>query len=178
MNTATYSYSHPLWAHHLIRTVFFVVGLLFGFLAHHYDTLFDEGPAFLEYFLWILCGAFMLFLFHPSNRRPQPEFTADARGLLFPDRGSVESLFVPWEHVGKIEIGLVDAEWDGITIELDLPDEEITRYFRTIELTRKFHLLPVRNEDNYLVVGFANMFINRKKCVGILNEMKKMYGKK
>ncbi len=177
MVTTRFLYQTPPWALKLILMIFFLVGCFFAWIAYNFQTLFPQENIFFQYFIGFLSVAFFFSVGHPRNHRPIPQFIADTRGILFEGENKKEDLLVPWECVGQIQIDRVDGEWDGLTIQILIKDVDIQRNFRSIKLTKKILRQPLRNSDGYFVIGFADAFVNRKKTVQILNEMKNAYSR-
>ncbi len=170
-------YQTPPWAIKLILMIFFLVGCLFAWLAYNFQTFFPQENVFFQYFIGFLSLAFLFSVGHPRNHRLIPQFIADARGILFEGENKKEDLLVPWDRIGQIQIDKVDGEWDGLTIAMLIEDNEIKRNFRSIKLAKKILRHPLRNSEGYFVIGFADAFVNRKRTVQILNEMKSEYSR-
>lgn len=170
-HTESFTYATPVWGIRLILFIFTLFGLGMGWLAYNFETLLPGEPVGFKYFFWTVAGVAALVVLRPSKHRRQAQFIADRNGVTFPAR-QIPDLHVGWERIGEIRLGLVDAEWDGFSIEMRLTDDEIKTYFNTIRLTKKFHLQPLRNKEGYFSVGFADAFVNRRKAVGILNQIK------
>jgi hypothetical protein len=173
-----YCYGTPRWAAVSLGTLSIVVALLCVAAFYSWRLWAAQAPVLIRWFLLFMGFIFLLSGASPKNWRPWWYFTADAHGLRFPSQcpqtGNTQWLLVPWNRVGTVKKELFYDRFKGPSIELDLQDSEIDRFFRDVKLKKMFFDKAPR-ENGFFKVGYSNAFMKTDGVVGALNELKRKH---
>jgi len=170
-----YYYETPMWAVAVLCSIALVLSLLFFTAFHYWDQWGSGGPRIIKWFVFIIGLGFLVAGTRPRNWKPWRYFFADSHGMHFPsecpETKYTQWLLVPWTHVGIIKEEIFLNRYKGPSIELQLKDYEIDRFFRDVRLTKMFFGKPDR-ENGFFKVGYSNAFRDTDNAVRVLNEFK------
>lgn len=171
-------YSTPMWAARGLLLFCLAVACLFLYLGWNLKHLAPNDPQAFKYFFYFLGLAFLSAALRPLNWQPWIHFRASAEGLAFPAdvplRRNSEWLLVPWSRVGEIRLARLLNNASGISLELQLSDEEKDAYFPSKRILEDL-FGNTATTPGYTTVGYANMFFNRQRAVEMLKQMKQQY---
>lgn len=141
-----------------------------------------QSPIIIRLLLLAMGLVFLSSSISLANQKSWRYFYADKSGIHFPDEcpetKSTRWLDVPWEHVGTIKKETFLSRTKGLSIELQLEENEANKYFRDIKLA-KLLLGHVDRESGYFKVGYSNNVFNRlDDTISILNDFKKNHTNK
>jgi hypothetical protein len=172
----TYSYETPSWA--VITLCMAAVGIAAACLlgAYTWSRWADGAPGIVRWLLVLVGIVFAFAGLKPGNWKPWRYFVADASGLHFPsdcpETANTTWLVVPWSKVGEIRADRFHDRSSGVSMALQLTDEEIRRYFGDVAAKKVIFSEKVREGSNTFRVGYSNLFRDRDRAVAALNRLK------
>lgn len=170
-----YYYETPMWAVVILCSVAALVAITCFMAFYYWVEWADEEPIAIKWLLLIIGLGFLIVAIRPGNWQPWRYFYADSAGIHFPSEcpqtKNTTWLLVPWNHVGNIRREVFLGRSKGPSIELQLQDDEIDRFFHNDKLAKKFFGREVR-KNGFFKVGYSNAFKSIDDTVRILNEFK------
>jgi hypothetical protein len=174
-----YDYEAPIWAVVLLCFSAIAIAFLCFIAVLYWDRWAEEDPIIIRWFLLLIGLGFLIAGIRPRNWKPWRYFYADSDGIHFPsecpDTKGTTWLIVPWERVGNIKKEMFYNRRKGPSIELRLQEEEITKFFHDVKLTKMFFGMNVL-ENGFFKVGYSNAFKSADEAVRILNDFKSRRG--
>ncbi len=172
-----FNYETPPWGAKLICAVFFCVSVFLFSIYYNFEAWLGSSTPFIKFFILILSIVFLLVVLKPSNRKGWVYFSANDNGLYFPlNCQEVDSsqLHVPWSKVGTIKKETLYHRTHGITIELQLSDDEVNFYFKDLKIVNKILGFNFKRNGFYVIGYSNNAFQKRSQVVHTLNEIKRI----
>lgn len=172
----TYSYETPSWAVGILCLLSVAIAVAFLLGAATWSRWADGAPGIVRWLLVLVGLVFAFAGLKPGNWKPWRYFLADESGLRFPsecpETPRTDWLVVPWSRVGEIRVDRFHDASSGVSIELELTDEEIGRYFRDVGSKKLIFGEKLRDGSGTFRVGYSNRFRNRERAVATLNRLK------
>lgn len=156
--------------------VIVTAAMAFGFVfaGISYEKWSSDAPVEFKYFFYTVALLSVIATYRLLSWRRLIFFKANSLGMLFPcpklKQCDSEYLFVPWKNINHIEMGAfpstVSGNAKGVAINIKISLDERKQYFPELLL---------RDSTEWTTVGFMSAFLNKKKAISQLNQMKSQY---
>ena len=170
-----YFYEAPIWVVAILCSFAVVVSVACFMMFWNWQQWNSVEPQIIRWLFLVMALGFLVAGIKPTNWKRWRYFYADDAGIHFPsecpETKDTEWLIVPWKQVGEIKKDVFYSRYKGPSIELLLSDDEITRFFRGLRLTKMF-LAEDIVQNGYFTVGYSNAFKSADNAVRTLNEYK------
>jgi len=167
MNTEV-TYEIPKWGVILLKMVTIIMIFAFFFLGWKWP---ESEPVYFKYFFFIVSFVSLVALYRLHTWNHFIVFRATERGMYFPcpklRECDSEFLFIQWRDIKNIKTKkfLSSAGTSlGVSIDIRMSLKDKSQYFPELRL---------KEHQEWLTVGFTEAFLNKKRTVGELNQMKK-----
>ena len=166
-------YKMPQWGKYLLIVLVLAITGGFLYLGINYKNLMPNEPKFIRYFFYLVSIIGLVSTYRLITWKTIIYFKASRSGMYFPcpllKNCDSEYLFVAWEHIKNIKLGLFrnstvgSGPIKGVSVDVKISLEERNQFFPGLLLNKK---------QEWETVGFTDIFLNKKKAINQLNAMK------
>ena len=164
-------YEIPKWGMYLLASVVMVMAFGFFYTGMNLEKWFSDAPTELKYLFYAVSFVSLIAVYRLSSWKRFIFFKVNCSGMLFPcpklKKCDSEYLFVPWKHIRNIKMDVFTSaspgNAKGVSIDLRISLDDRNQYFPELLL---------REYAEWTTVGFTDAFLNKKKAICQLNQIK------